>query len=175
MVAIEDQAETQQGLRRQGDLQKCPVCGSQVDSDAYFCPKCRNYFCFHCRARLLVADRQYQCSNKICDYYGKLICEVCDHEQSKDEPPAVYLEPEDGYWPLLLIGSLLLTALTWIASSFLLGFVVGLAAFAGGAYALERTGVNVFGREFEVSQPRSTACNTCICCEQPVREIRERR
>ena len=41
---------------RRGDIHKCPVCGSGIDAEAYFCAKCKNYFCFHCRARLLPAD-----------------------------------------------------------------------------------------------------------------------
>jgi hypothetical protein len=176
MVAIEEQFETEQSeFRRSGDLQKCPVCGSQVDPDAYYCAKCRNYFCFHCRARLLASDKQYQCDNKTCDYYGKLLCGVCDCEVRKEEPPAVYLEPEDGYWPLLVIASLVLAILTWIASSFSVGLFFGLAAFAGGAYAMQRAGVNVFGRENEIVQPRSTTYHTCIYCLQPAREIRETR
>jgi hypothetical protein len=176
MVAIDEQVEEQTSeLQRSGDVQKCPVCGSHVDSDAYHCPKCRNYFCFHCRARLLASDSQYQCINKVCDYYGKLLCGVCDHEVRKEEAPAVYIEPEDGYWPLLLIGSLVLSVLTWIASSFSAGLLIGLAAFGGGAYALHRAGVNVFGRENEITQPRSSVYHTCICCQQPVREIQESR
>ena len=176
MVAIEEQVETQESeLLRSGDLQKCPVCGSPVDPDAYYCPKCRNYYCFHCRARLLASDKQYQCGNKGCDYYGKLLCGVCDSEVRKEEPTAVYLEPEDGYWPLLVIASFILAVLTWLASSFSVGVFFGIAAFGGGAYALHRAGINVFGRENEISQPRSSTYHTCICCHQSTREIRDPR
>jgi hypothetical protein len=160
-------------LRRRGDLQKCPVCGSQVDPDAYHCPRCHNYYCYHCRARMLGADKQYQCSSNDCDYYGKLLCGVCDPEIQRDEPPAVYLEPEDGYWPLVLLISVVVGALTWILTfSFWTAVVILLGGFAGGAYALQRAGVNVFGRENEVKQARTTSYHTCICCQQPVREIR---
>ena len=120
-----------------------------MDPDAYYCPKCRNYYCFHCRARLLASDKQYQCGNKACDYYGKLLCGVCDSEVRKEEPTAVYLEPEDGYWPLLMIASFILAVLTWLASSFSVGLFFGIAAFAGGAYALHRAGINVFGRKMK--------------------------
>jgi hypothetical protein len=159
-------------LKRRGDLQKCPVCGSQVDPDAYHCPHCRNYYCFHCRARLLASDQQFQCVNQDCDYYGRLLCSVCDPQVEKDEPPAVYAEPEDGCWPFLLITSFVVGALTWLLSSFLAALLISLGGFAGAAYALHRAGVNVFGREREVTQTRSSAFRTCICCEQPVKELR---
>ena len=103
-----------------------------MDPDAYYCPKCRNYYCFHCRARLLASDKQYQRGNQACDYYGKLLCGICDSEVRKEEPTAVYLEPEDGYWPLLVIVSFILAVLTWLASSFSVGLFFGIAAFAGG-------------------------------------------
>jgi hypothetical protein len=173
MSTTEEEARTEKSeIRRLGDLQKCPICGSQVDPDAYHCPYCHNYYCFHCRARLLGTDKQYQCVSKDCDYYGKLLCSVCDLEVRKDEPPAVYFEPEDGYWPLLLIGSLLLAILIWIMSSFVAGLLSWLVIFVGGAYILHRAGVNVFCRELEVARPRSSAYHTCICCQQPVRELR---
>jgi hypothetical protein len=174
MAIAEEEVTTEQPeLSRRGDLQKCPVCGSQVDADAYHCPHCHNYYCFHCRARLLGSDKQFQCINKSCNYYGKLVCGVCDPEVEKDEPPAVYLEPEDGYWPLLLFISFTIAVLIGIATwSFLAAMVILFGGFAGCAYALERAGVNVFGRENKVTQPRTTSHYTCICCHQPVREIR---
>ena len=95
-------------LKRRGNVAKCPICGSQVDPEAYHCPACHNYYCYHCRARLLASDTQLQCANQSCDYYGKLVCSVCDPQGEKEEPPAVYEEPEDGYWPLWLIVSLII-------------------------------------------------------------------
>ena len=44
-------------------------------------PGLPQYFCFHCRARLLPPDTQLQCVNQQCDYYGKLVCDVCDKLQ----------------------------------------------------------------------------------------------
>lgn len=99
----------------------------------YYCSHCRNYYYFRCRARLLGADKQYQCVNQDCEYYRKLVCGVCDPEVQRDEPPAVYLEPEDGYWPALLVVSLILAVLTWVTSSFSAGLLMLLVAFAGGA------------------------------------------
>lgn len=49
----------------------------------------------------------------------------------KDEPTAVYFEPEDGYWPLLLAVSVVVAMLTWIASSFLAGLFIGFSIFRG--------------------------------------------
>ena len=89
-------------LARRGDVAKCPVCGTGVDPESYHGSQCRNYFCFHCRARLLDAGAQLQCLNQSCDYYAKLICGVCDPAKEKEEPPSIYAEPEDGYWPLWL-------------------------------------------------------------------------
>ena len=82
---------------RRGDVNKCPICGSQVDSEAYHCSACRNYYCYHCRARLLLSEIHLQCVNQNCDYYGKLVCDVCDPLEEQEEEPAVYAEPEDGY------------------------------------------------------------------------------
>jgi hypothetical protein len=172
MDSTDEQVDTRKNeLKRRGDLQKCPVCGSHVDPEAYLCPHCRNYYCFHCRARLLASDQQYQCVNQNCEYYGKLLCSVCNPEVEKDEPPSVYAEPEDGYWPLLLIASLVVGALTWILNSFLAALLIWVGGFAGGAYALHRAGVNVFGREKQVTQQRSSAYHTCTCCQQPVKQI----
>jgi hypothetical protein len=156
---------------RRGDLRKCPVCGSQGDPEAYHCPHCHNYFCFHCRARLLGADDHHQCFNKDCDYYGKLICGVCDEEVRIEEPPAVYLEPEDGYWPLLLLLSVLVAVLAWILHSFLAATLFLFGIFAAGACVLRYAGVNVFGRKNEVRRNRSSVYHKCIRCEQRVKTI----
>lgn len=54
MMNTEEQTAIQTApIERRGDLQKCPICGMPVDPDAYHCPHCHNYYCFHCRARLL--------------------------------------------------------------------------------------------------------------------------
>jgi hypothetical protein len=45
-------------LLRRGDASQCPVCGSQVSPEAYHCPKCHSYFCFHCRARFADPETQ---------------------------------------------------------------------------------------------------------------------
>jgi hypothetical protein len=157
-------------LQRRGDVQKCPVCGSTVDPDAYHCSKCRNYFCFHCRARLLPGEKQFQCVNQDCRYYGKLICNVCDPQVDEDAPPAVYIEPEDGYWPLLLIVGIIALVLAWIFTRFLPAALIALAICAGGAYLISRAGGSLFGRENKVFQARISSHNACISCQQAVKE-----
>ncbi len=159
-------------LPRRGNVEKCPVCGSRVDVEAYHCPACHNSFCFHCRARLLPPDTQLQCVNQQCDYYGKLVCEVCDSAAEKEEPPTVYAEPEDGYWPALLALVLILVPLVWyFTSSFLVAVGFAVLAFVGGGSFLQRRGVNVFGRENQVEHPRRSTYYTCIRCRQPVKKL----
>ncbi len=160
-----------QELRRRGELEKCPVCGSHVDAEAYHCPKCRNYFCFHCRARLLSRDTQLQCTNGQCNYYGKLVCEICDVVGEKEESPAVYVEPEDGYWPVWLLLVLIVAAVTWYYTSLLVAAGTAIAAYVGGGFLLHRVGMNVFGRERTVEHPRKSSFHTCISCQLPVKEL----
>ena len=160
-------------LKRRGDVEKCPVCGSHVDPEAYHCPTCRSYFCFHCRARVLQPDTQLQCINQECDYYGKLICGVCDPHGEKEEPPTVYAEPEDGYWPAWLALVLVAVAVIWYFTSFLVAAGTAIATYAVGGYLLHRVGVNVFGRERKVEHQRMTSYHTCISCEKPVKELHE--
>lgn len=112
---------------RRGDINKCPVCGSHIDSEAYYCAKCRNYFCFHCRARVLPSDPQLQCTNADCAYYGKLICEACHPHNERDEDPSVYAEQEDGYWPAWLVLVTLASAVVWYYASFLWALGTGIA------------------------------------------------
>ena len=158
-------------LERRGDVQKCPVCGSQVDPDAYHCPTCRNYFCFHCRARLLESDTQSQCLDQACDYYGKLMCDVCDVSVEKEEPPTAYVEPEDGYWPALLVAVLVVGAVAWYCTSFLIAAGMSIGIFALAGFLLHRKGVNIFGREKRVTQSRVSSYRTCIGCGKPVKEV----
>ena len=164
-------AET--AVKRRGDLQKCPVCGSPVDSEAYYCPTCHNYFCYHCRARLVESDSQLQCVDTNCEYYGKLVCSVCDSAVEKEEPPSVYAEPEDGYWPLLLLAAIIIGILIWWLGSFLVGLIVGIVLFAGGGHLLHRYVLNIFGRERTVTRSRVSSCNTCVRCQSLVKVVHD--
>jgi hypothetical protein len=158
-------------LQRRGNVEKCPVCGSRVDAEAFHCPTCHNYFCFHCRARLLPPDTQLQCANQDCRYYDKMIFGVCEESHEKEEPPVVFAEPEDGYWPAWLAVVLVCGVLIWSFASFWATGGIALAAFAGGGYLLHRAGLNIFGRERQVEQRRKSSYHTCINCEKPVREL----
>jgi hypothetical protein len=165
-----EEAAAEQLLRR-GDVEKCPVCGSRVDAEAYYCPTCCNYFCFHCRARLLPADTQLQCVNQQCDYYGKLVCAECNAMGEKEDSPSVYAEPEDGYWPAWLVVTLIASALSWYFYSFLVALAAAVIVFALGGLALQRLGLNIFGRERKVEHRRTSSFHTCIRCEQPVKRL----
>ncbi len=165
--------ENDQGLKRRGDVQKCPVCGSHVDTEAYHCPSCRNYFCFHCRARLVPADPQLQCVNQHCDYYGKLVCDVCDRAHERDEAPTVYAEPEDGYWPAWLLLALLTFGCLWYFSSLLVAELAAVGFFVVGGLLLHKAGVNVFGKNRIVEHHRKSAYHSCINCGEVVKEIQK--
>ena len=162
-------------LERLGDVRKCPVCGSPVDADAYHCPSCRNYFCFHCRARLVPKDVELQCVNRHCDYYGKLVCDVCDVAQEQEEPPTVYEEPEDGYWPGLLVLSLICFGIVWSSATFWIAILAAIGLFIGGGLLLQWFGVNVFGRRRIVEHQRKSMRHRCIRCGQLVKEVHEAR
>jgi hypothetical protein len=158
---------------RRGDVNKCPICGSQVDAEAYHCPTCRNYFCYHCRARLLLSEKHLQCVSQSCAYYGKLICSVCDQLEEKEAPPSVYAEPEDGYWPVWLLLTLITAGLIWYWFSFPAGLAVAVVFFGVGGYLLQRLGVNIFGSKRMVEQQRRSTHFNCISCGQPAKEVAE--
>lgn len=158
-------------LTRRGNVQKCPVCGSDVEAEAFHCPTCLNYFCFHCRARVLPHDTQLQCVSQQCDYYGKLICCVCDVAEEQDEPPAVYSEPEDGYWPAWLVIVLAACGAVWYFSSFLFAAAVAASAFGVGGFLLHRAGFNVFGKQRRVEHQRKSSIHKCLQCGQTAKEI----
>jgi hypothetical protein len=99
------------------------------------------------------------------------MCGVCDKLAEKDEPPAVYAEPEDGYWPGWLLAVLVVSAFVWYFTSLLIAIGMAIAAFAGGGYWLQRRGVNIFGREITVEHQRKSTYHTCMHCEQAVKEL----
>ena len=157
---------------RRGDVQKCPVCGVHVDPEAYYCPQCHNYFCFHCRARVTASDEQFQCTDQACDYYAKLVCERCDVAVEKAESPSVYAEPEDGYWPLLVgVGLAAMILVGFVAGSFLWAFVAAIGATLLGGTLLHYLQLNILGRERRVVQPRSSTYHPCLSCGRAAKPI----
>jgi hypothetical protein len=121
---------------------------------------------------LLGVDAQMQCTNQGCNYYGKLICAVCDPAVEHEEPPSVYAEPEDGYWPAWLLLVLTVSAVIWWFTSFLAAAAIAVAAYAGGGYVLHRAGVNLFGRQRKVEYKRKSTFHTCIKCQRQVKALR---
>ena len=158
--------------QRRGNVEKCPVCGSHVDAEAFHCPTCHNEFCFHCRARMCADELKLQCINQECEYYGKLVCDLCDQAGEKDEEPAVYFEPEDGYWPVWLLAVLIVSVFVWFYASFLAAAATALLGFVVGGLLLQLIGLNVFGKKHQVQHERKSLFHTCISCQQPVKEMR---
>jgi hypothetical protein len=159
-------------VARRGDVCKCPICGSSVDQGAYHCAACRNYFCFHCRARLLPSDAQVECVNQDCGYYGKLVCGLCDSPHDKKEAPLIYAEPVDGYWPLWLGIALFVGLIIWYFTVWWFGFFLAISVFVAGGLWLQKKGFNIFGTEAMVTHERSSSYRTCIRCQQPTKEIK---
>lgn len=159
-------------VKRLGNVQKCPACGSAVDSEACLCPKCKTDFCFHCRARMGKDDEQYQCLNLACSYHGKLVCGQCDPQKTLDEPPAVYIEQQDGWWPLLVPVLLVSWLVVWLLYLPLgLAFLYCLAGTLALGLLLRLSGINIFGRKHTVMQPRQSVHHTCLQCQQVVKRI----
>lgn len=160
-------------LKRRGDVTKCPVCGSSVDPDAFCCPTCRSFFCYHCRARVLPSDTQLQCVNQSCDYYGRLVCGICDPKHVREEEPTVYLEPEDGFWPLLAILSLIGGCYAWFRWGLHWGWALMVMAGIFGLLSLVVMAVKkpVFGRHNRVEQRRQSTYHTCIACGETTRKL----
>lgn len=156
---------------RLGNVRECPVCGSAVAPGAYHCPTCQNSFCFHCRARVLPSDVQLQCVNQRCAYYGKLLCDVCEDTVVEEQPPAVYMEPEEGFWPLLLLVDFIAFGFVWYQSSFGWAALFLFLAFPALGYAGQVLGLNVFGRERRVEHRRTAEYYRCICCRKAVKEL----
>lgn len=156
-------------VKRLGDTHKCPACGSEVDTGAYHCPRCRNYFCYRCRARVLATHPQFQCLNQECDYHGKLVCGTCDPEFKKDEEPTIYLDRVGGWWPTILACTLILFLFSLFYISFLAAISLSAIAFAGIAYGLHRAGLNVFDTVKKIVEPRQSVHHNCVRCAKPVK------
>lgn len=170
-TSTENPKPTLDPAARRGELDVCPVCGSSVHPQAYFCPQCSNYFCFICRSRVTSSDVLLQCVSRDCEYFGKMVCNHCDLSQTTVEKPFFYKEPTDGYWPAwLLVCSILSIYITW-QSTLLAGGLAFLALYPGLGYLLHAAGWNIFGKERSVELPRSTTAYSCVRCAQPAKLI----
>jgi hypothetical protein len=122
--------------------------------------------------RLVKEDSQFQCINQACDYHGKLLCGTCDPESTREEPPSVYSEYESGWWPLLLVGGIIAGSVAFFFATFWVAAGIGLGAAMAAAFLLHRAGVNVFGKETRIVQPRVSSYHTCVSCKEAVKEMR---
>jgi hypothetical protein len=170
VTQVESQASDSR-LSRIVKKSQCPICGTRIHSESFCCPKCRNYFCFHCRARMSSSDIAMQCRNRECDHYGKLVCDDCDPAHDQRETPSTYKEPIDGYWPLWLMLALTASILVGIYTTVTAGVLSFLGLYLGLGYIFQSAGFNIFGRERLVELQRVSKVHTCISCEQPTKTV----
>jgi hypothetical protein len=156
---------------RRGELDICPICGSGVHPQAYFCSRCSNYFCFVCRTRVAPSDVSLQCVNRECDYFGKLVCSHCNPSQTVSEKPFVYKEPSDGYWPAWLLACVLIAIYVVWRSTWIAGGLAFVSLYAGLGYVLNSVGFNIFGKERNVELPRQSTTYACVRCSQPAKPV----
>ena len=173
------------GIRRHGDLEKCPACGWQLDASAYRCPKCRIYFCYNCRVRVSERERQYQCANQACGCYGKLLCNAC--VVSVDEECKTQRRRNDATTAALVCGFVIgfaslvagfmcpLVVIQHVSFDwFLLGCAgLGTIAIAVSSYVLRTLGWNVWGttdRQDDVILKTTHVC--CALCRRPAKLLR---
>lgn len=157
--------------RRRGELDVCPICGSNVHPKAYFCSRCSNYFCFVCRSRVGSTDVSLQCVNRDCDYFGKLVCNHCNPSQTINEQPFYYKEPTDGYWPAWLLACVVVAMLIVWKTTWIAGVLAFFSLYAGLGYLMQSVGFNIFGKERSVELPRSSTSYSCVRCSQPAKII----
>ena len=176
MTTVETSAEvkpvTLNEVQRLGDTKKCPACGSEVDSGAYHCPRCRNYFCYRCRARVLPTDPQFQCVNQECDYHGKLVCSTCDKESLKEEEPTIYFDRVGGWWPSLATCAVFLFIIALFYTDFWIALILALGTFAGVGLALHRAGLNVFDANKKIVEHRHSVHHISVRCSKSVKASR---
>lgn len=168
-------------LKRLGPQDKCPACGWRLDADAYRCPKCMIYFCFKCRRRVTVTDPQYQCLNQKCNYYGKLLCEVCTNAVPEYETRTECV-PEhhhvDGVWRHILGVGIAIGILCWIFTSFEVGFLVAVAFVVVGVVIAIAKKKPIFENDTTTYSTRTVRSQSgvrreCIACNQPVEILHE--
>ena len=151
-------------LNRRGNKQKCPACGWNLDGDAYRCPKCRIYFCYKCRARVVERDAQYQCMNQQCDCYGKLLCSACVKPiEEKD------ILPKDNATIVTLIAGGFVGLITLPAGP-IVSAIAATATVTGTSFLARKFGFNVWlTKDKEERVISAPLC--CIACKKPVKHL----
>ena len=167
-------------LKRRGDTSKCPACGTQMDSDAYRCPKCRIYFCFKCRVRVQLGERQFECADQSCNCYGKLLCAACIVERWEDKT-VTDTELVDDHkgdltgWALAAGGVSGLGAVVFGAPLFAAA-AVGFGVLAVASFAATNSGyIALTGKkpiEIKVERKGKKYIGLCcVECRHPVKEL----
>ena len=141
-------------MKRIGNKQKCPACGSYLDSEAYRCPKCRVYFCYKCRVKISKKEKQYQCNNQSCDYYGKLVCSNCTTTIQNNK------NAELINWKLAIFFAVLIT----IPLMFLVGWEGIFITFFLLYIPIEKA-------MMKGSIKKRKTYRICINCKQPVKKL----
>jgi hypothetical protein len=112
-----------------------------------------------------------QCKNRDCEYYGKLVCCDCDPAHDQQEPPSLYMEPIDGYWPLWLVVTLVASVALGNYTTIIAGVLTFLGLYFGLGYILQLVGYNIFGKERQVELRRISKVHTCLQCNQPAKVV----
>ena len=154
-------------IKRRGETEKCPACGTRLDDDAYRCPKCRIYFCYKCRARVAEREPQYECANQACSCYGKLLCAACvTPVEEKGLVP-----DDDGTVGTLIAGGAAAAAGLFFGAPLLLAGAVGVGGIIVASKVAKKLGYNSWlsNRQHE-AVIQSPLC--CIQCKQPAKHLR---
>ena len=160
-----------ESLERPKNRSLCPVCGARVHSEAYCCSKCRNYFCYLCRVRLAPQETVLQCSHRPCELFGKFVCCECSETHEEADPPTVYWEPVDGYWPLWLLLSVIAGAVVWYNTTAIAALLTTIGLYAGAGYLMQSAGINIFGKSKRVELQQSRKVYSCNRCNQRSKQI----
>lgn len=161
--------------KRRGPQEKCPACGWRLDADAYRCPKCMIYFCFKCRRRVTATDPQYQCLNQQCQYYGKLLCEVCTQSEPQYEE---YRQEhsEGGTWFGIAIAAWVIGIVTWMLATFLVALVATVLVFAVGCAIGKKLGWGILSEtRYTLERFQRGEHKVCIGCKQLVEVLQEKK
>jgi hypothetical protein len=149
----------------------CPVCGARVHSEAYCCSKCRNYFCYLCRIRLAPPETVLQCSHRPCKLFGKFVCSACSDSHEEADPPMIYLEPVDGFWPLWLLLSVIASAVVWYNTTAIAAIITAIGLYAGAGYLMQAAGINIFGKSKRVELLQRKKVYSCRQCSQRSKQV----